>query len=266
MRRNRLIVVLISAAVIIGGIILYFNQQSDSSENEPQVQRSQRSATSKRSQKASANQIAGQPIEAPQLARNNQQWRNGYGTTSDGQDTNRQNQPTRQLTEDAKSIIIYFSRSGSTELLASKIAQQTNADILEIVVQEPYASNYQQTLSRANSEREAEDYPELNMQVPDLSQYQTVYLGYPIWAMTLSHPMTAFLTTYGEQLGNKQVAPFMTQGGYGQGDSVDRIREIIQQQGGRQNTYARALVVDGNKVDQADQQVTDWVNQVEGGQ
>lgn len=125
-----------------------------------------------------------------------------------------------------------------------------------------YSGNYQKTLSRANSERENEDYPELNMQVPDLSQYQTVYLGYPIWAMTLSHPMTSFLTTYGGQLSNKEIAPFMTEGGYGQGDSVDRIREILRQQGSQNNTFTKALVVDGNKVDKADKSVNDWTSRV----
>lgn len=100
------------------------------------------------------------------------------------------------------------------------------------------------------------------MNVPDLSQYQTVYLGYPIWAMTLSHPMTAFLTEYGNQLSDKKIAPFMTEGGYGQGDSVDRIKEILRQQGAKQDTFTNALVVDGNKVDHADNRVTQWVKQV----
>ncbi|GEN94479.1 flavodoxin family protein [Pediococcus ethanolidurans] len=209
-----------------------------------------------------AGRIDGNPIYAPQLTKSNSEWRNGYGTKSDGQDTNSENQPTRKLTKNAKSLIIYFSRSGSTELLASKIAKETNADILEIIVKNPYAGNYQKTLSRANSERESQNYPKIDMNVPDLSQYQTVYLGYPIWAMTLSHPMTAFLTEYGNQLSDKKIAPFMTEGGYGQGDSVDRIKEILRQQGAKQDTFTNALVVDGNKVDHADSRVMQWVKQV----
>ncbi|MDV7718711.1 flavodoxin [Pediococcus ethanolidurans] len=209
-----------------------------------------------------AGRIDGNPIYAPQLTKLNSEWRNGYGTKSDGQDTNSENQPTRKLTKSAKNLIIYFSRSGSTELLASKIAKETNADILEIIVKNPYAGNYQKTLSRANSERESQNYPKIDMNVPDLSQYQTVYLGYPIWAMTLSHPMTAFLTEYGNQLSDKKIAPFMTEGGYGQGDSVDRIKEILHQQGAKQDTFTNALVVDGNKVDHADSRVTQWVKQV----
>lgn len=247
MKKIKLIAVIMGCLILgIGGIIIMnFNNDSVSNKNQQ------------------ANyKIAGQSISAPQLSKNDREWQNGYGTRSDGQDTNSQNKPTRKITKTAKSLIIYFSRSGSTELLASKIANQTNPDILEIVVKDPYAGNYQKTLSRANSERENQDYPELNMQVPDLKQYDTIYLGYPIWAMTLSHPMTAFLKTYGGRLTDKIIAPFMTEGGYGQGDSVQRVREIIREQGGERDTFTKALLVDGNKVDQADKRVTQWVSQV----
>lgn len=197
-------------------------------------------------------------ITAYQLGISNSDWRNGYGMPSDGKDTNSQNRPTRKLTDNAKSIIIYFSRSGSTELLASKIEKLTDSDMLEIVVNDSYSSNYQKTLSRANFERENQDYPELNMELPNLDQYGTVYLGYPIWAMTLSHPMTSFLNVYGRNLSNKRIIPFMSEGGYGQGNSVQRIKEILRQRGSVGNTFGSALVVDGNKVDHADNQIIAW--------
>ena len=203
--------------------------------------------------------IDGQPIQAPQLGMPALQWRNGYGVPSDGKDTNSQNKPTRRLTKDAKEIIIYFSRSGSTELLAAKLAKLTGADILEIVVDEPYSGNYRQTLSRENFERQTESYPELKMSVPDLSQYDRVYLGYPIWAMTLSHPMTSFLLDYGNLLNQKQIVPFMSEGGYGQGNSVQRISQILRQKGVQATVYSRPLVVDGNKVDRSDYQIERWL-------
>lgn len=238
MKRKPKLAILIACIILgIGGAtVMRFSNRSSSNQNQSSVNQT------------SGAKIDGQPIKAPQLIKSNSEWQNGYGTKSDGQDTNSQNQPTRKLTKDANSIIIYFSRSGSTELLASKVAQRTNSDILEIVVRDSYSGNYQSTLSRANSERENQDYPELNMQLPDLRQYDTVYLGYPIWAMTLSHPMTAFLTTYGSQLSGKQIAPFMTEGGYGQGDSVERIQAILRDQGARNNSFTKALVVDGNRL------------------
>ena len=52
-----------------------------------------------------------------------------------------------------------------------------------------YPANYRKTLNRANCERIQNDPPELEM----LSQYDTIYLGYQTWAMTLSQPMRAFL-------------------------------------------------------------------------
>lgn len=204
-------------------------------------------------------QIAGHPIVAPQLGVSGFRWRHGYGFDSDGHDTNAKYAPTRVLTKDAKAIIIYFSRTGSTELLAAKIAEQTGADLLEITVRDPYPAQYLATLHRANYERENRDYPELNLQLPDLSQYDTVYLGYPIWAMTLSHPMTAFLLTYGDALAGKRVIPFMTQGGYGQGDSVQRIDRLLAQSGARVDLITRPLVIDGNRVDQADGEVRRWL-------
>lgn len=247
MNRQKLVTLLFVGIVFVFGGILSMNLINQVTTNQSQQD---------------DGKIDGQPIYAPQLSKTNGEWRNGAGIISDGKDTNSENRPTRKLTKTAKSLIIYFSRSGSTELLASKIEQKTHADILEIVVKNPYAGNYGKTLSRANSERDNQDYPELNMQVPDLKQYQTIYLGYPIWAMTVPHPMVSFLNTYGGRLINKRIAPFMTEGGYGQGDSVQRIQQIIRDQGGHGDTFTRVLVIDGNKVDRADQQTFNWVNQV----
>lgn len=195
----------------------------------------------------------------PQLAKSDAEWGHGRGTPSDGKDTNSSVAPTRKLTPSAKELIIYFSRSGSTELLAQKIARATGADMLEIVVKQPYAGDYFKTLARANQERESQSWPELNMQVPDLTQYTTIYLGYPIWAMMLAHPMTAFLKAYGPRLANKTIAPFMSQGGYGTGESIDQIRRFV---GGQTTHFTTPLIVAGNKVDRADRQLTKWLQNI----
>src|SRR5699024_11764337 len=123
-------------------------------------------------------QINGEDIRANQLERRGYDWENGYGTPSDGQDTNRDGQPVRKLTKDAKSIIIFWSRSGSTKLLASKIARETGANILEITLRNPYPANYRKTLSRANRERSQNDRRERETQLPDLSQHGAMYLRY----------------------------------------------------------------------------------------
>lgn len=200
-------------------------------------------------------------INAPQVGLSDDEWENSCGTISDGQDTNSKNPATRILTDDADSIVIYFSRSGSTELLASKVQAISNADVLELTVSEPYISNYGETVERANEEREVDNAPVLNVDVPDLSQYQTVYLGYPIWGMTLAEPTASFLEEYGDELAGKTIAPFSMNGGYGLASSVDRIASILSEQGVDAN-ITDAYEIESNRVDQADASLLDWFEQL----
>lgn len=151
----------------------------------------------------------------------------GRGAISDGKDTNANEVPTKKLSKSAKSIVIYFSRSGHTEELAKEISETTNSDVLELQVKEPYPSNYEETVDRATYERENELYPELSTDIPDLTQYQTVILGHPIWAMTLANPMVTFIQRYAEELEGKIVTSFSTNAGYGSGNTFDRLSELL---------------------------------------
>ncbi len=114
-------------------------------------------------------QLGSNQIRANQLSRSGWDWQNGAGTPSDGHDTNAGPQPVRKLTSSAKNLIIFWSRSGSTKLLASKIADRIDADILEIVLKTPYPAYYNATLDRANEERLDNRPPKLNMDVPQLN-------------------------------------------------------------------------------------------------
>lgn len=151
----------------------------------------------------------------------------GRGAKSDGKDTNSEESATRVLTDKAETIIIYFSRSGNTENMAFMIHQETHADILEIEVKNPYPANYEKTVERANKERESEQFPMLSTSMPDFSQYHTIYIGYPIWAMTLANPMRSLLNEHGKEFSSKKIIAFSTNAGYGEGESVDKIAELI---------------------------------------
>lgn len=161
------------------------------------------------------------------------------------------------MSEDADSLIVYFSRSGSTELLASKIQALSGADVIELVAKETYSSDYGETVQRANQERNVENTPELDVEMPDLSHYQTIYIGYPIWGMTMAEPVATFIETYAKELDGKTIIPFSTNGGYGLGSSIDYIETILAEN----QVTARiepAFAVEGNKVDQADSDLMTW--------
>ncbi|WP_187371038.1 flavodoxin [Gracilibacillus massiliensis] len=150
----------------------------------------------------------------------------GRGAESDGEDTNAQEEPTRIISDDANSIIIYFSRSGNTQNLARMIYNEAGGDMLELTVANPYPSDYEQAVERADNERDNQEYPEINTDIPDLSQYDTVYLGYQTWSMTLSNPMISFLMDHGSNFSGKTIYPFSTNAGYGEGDTIERIKEL----------------------------------------
>ena len=205
-------------------------------------------------------EIAGKDIRANQLLRKDGNWDEGYGTPSDGQDTNLKQGPVRKLTSDAKTLIIYWSRSGSTELLASKINDKLpNADIYQIELVEPYPANYLKTLSRANDERLSCNPQAIVEDLPSLEQYDCIYLGYQTWAMTMSQPMQSFLQRYGAEFRNKLIFPFETEGSYGAGDSVSVMKQLIAGAGGGNNRFTPVLVIDGNVVDEEDAAINYWI-------
>lgn len=126
-----------------------------------------------------------------------------------------------------KSIVVYFSRTGTTKPLAENIAKITNSDIYEIKAAQPYTDddiNYNNSSSRAN--REQNDMgarPEIAGDPIDVSQYDTVYLGYPIWWGTIPRIINTFIDTY--DLSGKTIMPFCTSGGSGISASVSDIKK-----------------------------------------
>lgn len=221
-------------------------------QNESQINSSSSSSSVLPSGKMDQSQIV-----APQVGLSDEEWNNSRGTVSDGKDTNSEQEPTRILSEDADSLIVYFSRSGSTELLASKIQALSGADVIELVAKETYSSNYGETVQRATQERNVKNTPELDVEMPDLSQYQSIYIGYPIWGMTMAEPVATFIEIYAKELDGKTIIPFSTNGGYGLGSSIDYIETVLAEN----QVTARiepAFAVEGNKVDQANSDLMTW--------
>ena len=125
-----------------------------------------------------------------------------------------------------KSLVVYFSCTGNTKSVAEKIAQLKGADLYEIVPAEPYTNedlNYNHKSYRAN--REMDDpsaRPAIGNNTVDISAYDTVYIGYPIWWGTMPRIINTFLDTY--DLSGKTVMPFCTSGGSGVSKTVSDIK------------------------------------------
>lgn len=114
-------------------------------------------------------------------------------------------------------LVAFFSRSGNTRVIAGVIHRTLHTDLFEIVPAEPYPEDYSQTVEQASSERERGIRPAFKNALADLSRYETIYLGFPIWGGTVPPVVQTFLATY--RLAGKNLVPFITHGGYGAGSS-----------------------------------------------
>ena len=131
--------------------------------------------------------------------------------------------PAAEPTEEAaKTLVVYFSATGNTK----EITRLTGADLYEIVSAVPYTDedlNYNNNECCANQEmNDASARPAIGSEAIDVSSYDTVFIGYPIWWGTMPRIINTFLDTY--DLSGKTVLPFCTSGSSGITQSVSDIR------------------------------------------
>ena len=122
------------------------------------------------------------------------------------------------------SLVLYFSATGTTKGIAERIATISNSDIIEIIPKERYKDEDLDYNSDCRANREQNDSssrPEIENTI-DISKYDTIYLGYPIWWGTNPRIILTLLDTY--DFNNKTIIPFCTSGSSGISESVSELR------------------------------------------
>ncbi len=131
-------------------------------------------------------------------------------------------------TEQSRSLVVYFSATGNTQAVAEELAAQTGADLYEIVPEEPYTDddlNYSDRTTRATVEQNDPDArPAISGSIPNLDQYDTIYIGYPIWWGDMPRILYTFFDAC--DFSGKTVAPFCTSGSSGISGTVDTIEGL----------------------------------------
>ena len=124
-----------------------------------------------------------------------------------------------------KSLVLYYSQTHVTEKVAKLFAEATSADLDSIVPVKPYNGSFTETIERCQKEMERDEKPQLikPMNV-DVAEYDTVYLGYPIWFGVAARPLEAWFMRY--DLRGKVVIPFCTFGSGGLETSVAKLRRM----------------------------------------
>ncbi len=153
----------------------------------------------------------------------------GTGTDpSQGADTGIGTDPSQKPSNNTgKALVVYFSCTGTTAGVARTVADAAGADIYEIQAQEPYTSadlNYSNSSSRATREQNDPSARPAIAGSTDISSYDVIYIGYPIWWGVEPRIIDTFLESY--NFSGKKIAPFCTSGSSGISGSVSRIREL----------------------------------------
>ena len=130
----------------------------------------------------------------------------------------------------SKKLVAYFSASGVTKSVAEKLAKAAEADLFEIVPQQPYTSedlNWNDSQSRSSVEmNDRFCRPKISSSISDLSQYECVFVGFPVWWYREPSIIDTFLEAY--DFSGKMIVPFCTSGGSGLGESVRNIQTFAK--------------------------------------
>lgn len=127
-----------------------------------------------------------------------------------------------------KKLVAYFSATGTTKKVADTMASLIDADVFEIVPEELYtAADLDYTNKEARSTVEMQDAdcrPAVASKVEDMAQYETVFLGFPIWWGREPSVIDTFLESY--DFAGKTIVPFCTSGGMEAADATARIIQL----------------------------------------
>ena len=164
----------------------------------------------------------------------------------------------------AKTLIIYYSRKGenywngsiktivkgNTERVAEFIQDTVGGDLFEVETVREYSNSYMTCIEEAKQELREKARPEIK-KMPDISDYDTIFVGYPNWWGTM--PMCMFTALEKQDWKGKTVIPFCTNEGSGLGSSERDLKSICK--GAK---IKPGLSVHGAEAEQSKNKVANW--------
>ena len=129
---------------------------------------------------------------------------------------------------DKKVLVAYFSATGTTAGVADKLAKVTGGELFEIKPAQPYSEadlDWRNNQSRSSVEMaDMNSRPEIDSKVENMSQYNVVFIGFPIWWYREPSIIDTFMESY--DFADKTVIPFATSGSSGMGKSGENMQKL----------------------------------------
>ena len=176
------------------------------------------------------------------------------------QETSADNQQTDldadyEQENEEKVAVVYFSGTGNTREVANLLAKEANADIFEIIPENMYTAddlNYNDDNCRANQKMNDDSArPAISNDLSVVSEYDVIYLGYPIWWRTAPRIIQTFIENY--DISGATLYMFCTSGGSGIESSISDLQKL----------YPDMNIVDGKRLNDATEtDIREWIESI----
>jgi len=152
-------------------------------------------------------------------------------------------------------LVAYFSHSGNTQAVAKRIGQTTGAELFQITPATAYPKDYDTVVDIAQVEKKKGSRPALAGAPADVSNHDTIFLGFPNWWSTM--PMAVFTFLEGLDLAGKTIIPFCTHEGSGLGRSEQDLRTLCPR-----SKVLEGLAVRGSQATTSERAVKTWLDRL----
>ena len=177
-----------------------------------------------------------------------------------------QNKEYESMKQESKSIVVFFSHAGdnyavgnvevgNTKIVADYISELTGADQFEIVCEKDYDMAYTPLTELTKKEQENGELPAYKGIAPNFSQYDTVFVGGPVWWGT--YPQVMFTFFRDNDLNGKTIIPFTTHEGSGLANCVEEVKNVYPDA-----TIICPFSIYGHEVRDHKDKVQKWLNSI----
>ena len=201
----------------------------------------------------------------------------GCGDNKAAQASQTPQQTDQQINPNSKTLVVYFSMPetttpdnmtqeednstvvknnkvlGNTQFMAETIANTIGADTFRIVPINPYPTDHKVLIAQAKEEQNQNARPKYEGTVPNLADYDTIFIGYPNWWGDM--PMILYTFLENNKIDGKTIIPFGTHGGSGFSNTVNTIQQLQP----NAKVSRNGLMISRNDIQNGESTITSWL-------
>lgn len=158
--------------------------------------------------------------------------------------------------EESSTVVVDGKVLGNTQYVAQLIANETKGTLYRIEASDAYPLDHETLVEQAKQEQKDDARPVIVNEISDFEEYDTIYLGYPIWWSDLPQILYSFMESY--DFSDKTIIPFSTHGGSGLSDTIDTIQDKLS----GANVVTNGFTLSRDDMESAPKEVESWLKEI----